>query len=120
MLKKTILVDKYMWRKIMKIKDAATGVPKYYYVCSTWWYPSADEVDEEEVTMSSDAVYNTLDEAINYQFENMSCLTARPDIKDIRDEATMYWDPVNDQLRMKVPGTRYRFLITRVNMSGGE
>ena len=89
---------------------------KYYYVCSTWWYLSADEVDADVIPMSSDAVYDTLDAAINFQFENMSCLTGNADIMDIRGEATMYWDPVNDQLRMRVSGTKYRFLITRVQM----
>ena len=102
------------------MNDAAIGESRYYYVCSTYWYPvRANDVDTDEVTTCADAVYITLDESIEYMMENISNIvySGRVDMPRLREIITMYWDPVNNILKMSTPlNNKYKFVIHRVEM----
>ncbi len=84
------------------------GESSYYYVCSTYWYPGADECDDDLVTMSTDAVYDTLESAIEYIEALMQAMDPKAQIR-------MHWDAVNSRMIYRTPG-KYEYLITRVEM----
>jgi len=96
---------------------AATGEPRYQYVCSQWSYPSADEVDANELPYQVEAVYDTLDAALDYMLELIQTMCApHSDVVEMRDAITCYWDPVNNLLRMRYRTCSEQFLISRIGM----
>jgi len=99
------------------MKDAMLGQSIYRYVCSQWEYPSADEVDNDEIPYQVDAVYDTLDAALDYQMLMIQtqCAPHSTEVQT-RDSVTCFWDPINNELRMRHSNCSIRFLITRVEM----
>ncbi len=82
----------------------------YYYVCSTYWYPDADEFDENVISMSTDAVYDTLEGAIE-------CIESTMLAEDPKAQIHMHWDAMNSRMIYRTPGI-HKYLITRIDMCG--
>ena len=90
---------------------------KHYYVSSTYEYPDAEQVDDDEITAQVDAVNLTLDAALDYQMEQIQCVCApHDDMPVVRRSVTMWWDPINNVMTMRHRSNDTKFLITRVEM----
>jgi len=98
-------------------RDGMLGAPVYHYVCSSYEYPTADEVDEDAITMQVHAVCNTLDASIEYMFELIQCLNAPHDTDlEVQRATTMVWDPINDVLRLRYKCCGTVYIVSRIEV----